>query len=440
MAVGAILFQLERSQWWPAEMLWRHQAAQLRLLAAHARRTVPFYRERLADLDMEADDDRFRDAWLRLPILSRQDVQAAGDDLISADLPESHGVAGDIFTSGSTGKPVRAIRSQLWQLFWSAVTVRDHLWHRRDFSGTLAVIRDSAAGKAPYPDGKRADNWGRSTMALFRTGPCVSLNVTTPVDLQVEWLTRADPDYLLTHPSIVERLAGHCLATGTRLPRLRQVETIAEALRPRVRELCAEAWGVPVADMYSTRETGYVALQCPDSEAYHVQAETMLVEVLDGSGRPCQPGEVGTVVVTPLHNFAMPLIRYELGDVAEVGPPCTCGRGLPVLTRILGRRQNMLVMPTGEERWPMLSSGDIRTLTSLAPVGRYQFVQRGLDLIALRLTTHRALKPDETAALQKWVQQKFGYPFNVVVETVEALQAGPSGKFEDFISEVAGGR
>jgi phenylacetate-coenzyme A ligase PaaK-like adenylate-forming protein len=61
------------------------------------------------------------------------------------------------------------------------------------------------------------------------------------------------------------------------------------------------------------------------------------VEVLDEEGRPCAPGETGRVVATSLNNFAMPLIRYETGDTAEVGAPCPCGRGLPVLTRIMGR-------------------------------------------------------------------------------------------------------
>ena len=82
--------------------------------------------------------------------------------------------------------------------------------------------------------------------------------------------------------------------------------------------------------MYSCEEAGYIALQCPQAEHYHCQSESVLVEVLDDEGRPCTPGQVGKVVLTALHNFAMPLIRYENQDYAEVGPPCACGRGLPV--------------------------------------------------------------------------------------------------------------
>src|SRR3546814_13116510 len=86
----------------------------------------------------------------------------------------------------------------------------------------------------------------------------------------------------------------------------------------------------------------YLALQCPEHEHYHVQSEAVLLEVLDEEDRPCRPGEVGRVVVTPLTNFAMPMIRYAVGGLAAVGAPCPCGRGLPVLTRILGRARDKI--------------------------------------------------------------------------------------------------
>ena len=78
--------------------------------------------------------------------------------------------------------------------------------------------------------------------------------------------------------------------------------------------------------MYSSQEVGYIALQCPENESYHIQAENVLVEILDDDGLPCEPGEVGRVVVTALHNLATPLLRYDIGDYAEVGSPCSCGR------------------------------------------------------------------------------------------------------------------
>jgi phenylacetate-CoA ligase len=133
----------------------------------------------------------------------------------------------------------------------------------------------------------------------------------------------------------------------------------------------------------------------------------------------------------------MPLIRYEIGDFAEVGDPCPCGRGLPVLRRILGRQQNMLLMPSGEARWPLLSSTDIRGLLALASVRQYQFVQKSLDRLELRLANVKSLSASDEDRLRDWVRDKFGYPFQVDFTYFDELPSGKSGKHQDFLCEVA---
>src|SRR5208282_3466525 len=133
---------------------------------------------------------------------------------------------------------------------------------------------------------------------------------------------------------------------------------------------------------YSTVEAGYCALQCPEHEHYHVQSESALVEVLDKAGDPCRPGESGRLVVTSLHNFAMPLIRYDTGDFAEPGGPCSCGRGLPVLDRIVGRVREMLVMPSGARSFPRLRT---EKLADIAGVVQFQVVQKSIRDLEVRL-------------------------------------------------------
>lgn len=433
-ALLAILWQFDRTQWWAPERLAALQRAQLHALLRHAVEQVPHYRRdpyaRLAGADALEEGD-----WRALPILTRADVQAAGTALDAEAMPESHGGWDVVHTSGSTGRPVRAARSDLWSLFWSAFTLRDHLWHRRDFAGTLAGIRETAPDKALYPAGSRADGWGRSSAPVFRTGPYVGLNLSTPVDQAAEWLERMAPDYLLTHPSVAARLARYCRETGRALPRLRQVLTIAEAVPADLRALVQAVWGAKLVDLYSTRETGYLALQCPDHPHYHVQSEGVRVEVLDDDGRPCPPGAVGRVVVTPLHNYKTVFLRYDIGDMAEVGPPCPCGRGLPVIARILGRRQSMLRRPGGDALWSLLSSSDIDRLCACAPVRRYQVAQVAADRLVLRVETPAPLTAAQDAALLAWMRAKFPPPFACTVERRADLPAGPGGKFADVVRE-----
>lgn len=183
-------------------------------------------------------------------------------------------------------------------------------------------------------------DWGISPSTLYETGPLTIFYHTTPLPRQVELLESRDPRYLLTYPSNARALCKYSGHRPVRLPGLRAVHTYGEPLTKGVREACREAWGVPVQDVYSCEELGMIALQCPEHEHLHVQSEAVLVEVLDEEGSPCTPGQIGRVVLTALHSFAMPLLRYAIGDHAEVGAPCPCGRGLPVLSkRIVGRRR-----------------------------------------------------------------------------------------------------
>jgi phenylacetate-CoA ligase len=436
-AILALLYQLEQTQWWPQERLLDRQLEQLSELVRHAASTVPFYRKRLAHLNWDGKETLRLEQWRQIPLLTRTDIQSRGEQLTSLDVPESHGQVTETYTSGSTGEPLRSLRTELWELYWAAFTVRDHIWHGRDFALKLGVIRESEKGEAPYPQGSTSATWGWSSGAVFETGPTVSLNVMSTTEQQAEWLARQDPDYLLTHPSIAERLARHCLENDVRVPRLRQILTISEILRPSTREACRSAWKAPVKDTYSAREAGYIALQCPQHDVYHLQSESVFVELINDAGMPCGPGEIGRVVVTPLHNFAMPLIRYDIGDSAEAGGPCSCGRGLPVVTRILGRQQNMLVLPSGKECWPLLSAEDLRQLTSIAPLKRYQFIQKTLTAIEIKVEIHRPLQAREIEQFEIWVREKFDPGFEIDVTRTDSLAPLASGKFFDFVSALS---
>ena len=436
MPVYAILFQLDHSQWASPDEILEMQFRQLRVLLAHALETVPYYRDRIGLLDPNEIEALDPTSWRKLPILTRGDIQEQEERLKSEKLPRSHGKTGEIFTSGSTGKPIRVMRSQLWSYYRAAVTMRDHIWHRRDLSAKLAAIRDTKRGEHLYPKGTVARGWSQITREVFNNGPGVALNVNTPVPMIARWLQRQDPDYLLTFPTIARQVAEYCRDNHIYLPRLRQVETISEVVSEDVRDACREAWGVPLIDIYSSREAGYLALQCPEHEHHHVQSECIYLEVLDEQGKPCRPGEIGRVVVTTMHNLAMPLIRYENGDYAEVGPACPCGRGLPVLTRILGRTQNRVMMPNGDTRWPLLSSESIEALLDIAPIRQYQIAQIGLDEIEARLVIDRPLEWPEIEKLEAWVAAKFFHPFKVTVTYHKELPRTASGKFFDFVCEV----
>lgn len=420
----ALQYQFAQSERWPPAELLAAQFAQLTLLLQHARSTVPFYRERLAGI--ATDRPLNAAAFARIPLLRRQDIQENFEALVSRAPPPEHGGMREGNTSGSTGRPIRFMGTPLTELFWQAFTLREHLWQHRDFSGRLAAIR------ARVTPGS-GTGWGASTDSVFRTGPLSLCNTELPVADQAQWLMRENPDYLISVASNVQELARHCGRRGLRPSRLREVRTYGEALHPDARADIRAAWRVPLTDIYSCREAGYLALQCPEHEHYHVQAEGIYLELLDGQGQPCAPGTLGRVVITVLHNFAMPLIRYDIGDYAEAGAPCDCGRKLPVIRRIVGRVRNMLRLPGGGMRHPRFGEAQFG---GIAPVRQFQVVQKTLQDIEVALVVARPLTAAEEDTLRALIISNLAHPFTVSFVYRDDIPRSSAGKYEDFRSEV----
>jgi phenylacetate-CoA ligase len=157
------------------------------------------------------------------------------------------------------------------------------------------------------------------------------------------------------------------------------------------------------------------------------------LEVLDDKGEPCAPGQSGRVIVTPLHNFACPLIRYELGDYAEVGPACGCGRGLPVIRRILGRSRNLMRLRDGRAFWPLFGTTEF---PDLAPIRQFQLVQQSYDELEVRLSVLREPTEGELKRLGEHIVRNAGYPFRIRWTFLPEISYNNGGKFEEFICMV----
>ena len=253
--------------------------------------------------------------------------------------------------------------------------------------------------------------------------------------MQADWLRKTKPGYLLTYPSNLAGLLAYFAARGERLPGLHAVLTVGETVSPALRAACRNTLGIDIEDVYSSQELGYIALQCPVSGQYHVMAESVLVEVLDAHGQTCKPGETGRLVVSSMHNFATPLIRYELRDYATVGTPCACGRNLPTLARIAGRERNMIRLPDGNLHWPLLVR--LHRCREIAPVRQYQLIQQNLQVTEVRLACDRGLTAAEEVQLKEIILEALGYPAELRFKYFEGeLPRAPNGKFEDVISLV----
>lgn len=436
----ALLQQLEHSQWWSQETLLDRQLEQFGVLAAYAYHHSPFFRTRFdqAGLDVNQSPD-VQKTWTaashaKIPLLTRAELMQAADQIRCRAVPREHGATHEVQTSGSTGQMISVLRTEVTQLFWMALTMRDHLWHRRDFSASLVAIK-ALTPSMDDPSVAARNGWGPPATLLLDTGPSYTQPLAMDVAQQAAWLIRRNPNYLLTYPSNLSALLDQFKKWGSFPPALRQIRTIGETLSADTRERCRRLGEVEVVDMYSSQEAGIIALQCPVSGLYHVQCESLLVEVLDDDGQPCKPGEVGRIVITDLHNFATPIIRYEIRDYAEVGPPCPCGRGLQTLARIMGRRRNMVVFPNGERHWPRVGAYRFR---EVAAIKQYQVVQHALDDIEVRLVVEQPLSNEQETRLTAIIHSALGHAFPLRFNYFsQELAKTRGGKFEEFVSLVS---
>ena len=423
----ALNFQLERSQWWPHETIERHQLAQLRALMTHAVERVPFYRTGDYSSWLRSPDKEAWTAFRQLPLVTRTVVQHSGMAFYADSVPDHHGRVAEDETSGSTGVPLRYKTTALAGVYWNAIAVREHFWHKRVFSARHAFIRSR-------PEAGLAPTWGFPSNQIFACGESANLPIRSPDSVKREWLTEMNPHYLMTTPSTLRALMEAALSGDLQMPNLREVRTVGETVTDSLRKQVRQAWGVEIVDIYSSSECGLLALQCPESGHFHAQSEWAITEVLDPQGHTCSSGEIGRIVVTPLHNFSMPLVRYDTGDFAEVGESCPCGRNLPRWMRILGRRRNRLHHPDGRTSWPNLSSLPWSELAQA--LSRFQLQQRRDLSLVLRHESTRALLPDERSRLEEALLAHLGCRLPLAFEQVDALPLSTAGKLEDFVTDI----
>lgn len=412
------------SESWPAERLAALQQAKLaRVLEVAAART-DFYRERLAAAGIEPARATLADLSA-IPPLTKADIRAHLDAMIWWGVP---GGLHRATTGGSTGQPVAFYMDRARQAADQAARIRTRRWF-----GIEPGERELYLWGSPIESGAR--DRIRSLRDRLINHRMISAFRMTPARLAdyLREIRSFDPAHLFGYPSSLATLARFALSRSSRppTPALKAVFTTGETLDPADRDLIAACFRVPVADGYGAREAGFIAHECPHGRM-HVAAECVLLELLDDAGRPVPVGAAGEVVVTNLDNLGMPLIRYRTGDTARLDPrPCPCGRTLPVLGGIEGRRTDRLLRADGGSAHALSA---IYVLRDEPGVTRFHVRQR-VDL-SLDVRVVPAAGWDHGASQRvsdRLSRQLGGVP--VRLSLVESIEPAASGKYRCVESE-----
>lgn len=326
--IYALHAQLLFTQWMTPGDFHYFKMQQIENLLRVAGKHSPFYRNSLGFLEKLPKHGLYEQHLAYLPLLSREDLQKHHQKIIIRKPLQGHGKTRMVQHPGPNGRPVRIFTSGLADTWNHGLALRKQDWHDMDVSLRHLEICNSIKQQ------KCADErWS----VLPWSGPSRTLSADRPVEELFEEFIRIAPDYLRTLPGILQSFVELSISLGQKPQSLRQVHCRSEYLDPELRKLTENAWGVPIIHEYFVKEIGVIAQQCPDNNNLHVQSEFVHVEVLGKDDQPCRAGQTGRIVVTPLRNYQTPLIRYDTGHHAEMGGPCSCGRTLPVLTRILER-------------------------------------------------------------------------------------------------------
>ena len=425
---------LRKTQWLPPRELHAYVSPLLARLIRHAATQTAYYPERLGPLFDGGDPatapiDFSR--WHEVPILRRTHVIDHIEGLKARETPRDVGVASEGSTSGTTGRAVDFLRSGVARMAEICTNYRLYEIFDFDLSGTLAFITSDKEGTCQYPQGSRFEGWNRTD----RSSPLWVLDVATQPADQLEWLERIKPDYVLTYPSCLAEVAAVAAERGSPL-RFKTLIATGEPLDPVTADRLMGTFGCDVIDLYAAREIGVIAFECPDSAGYHVAAETTFCEIVDEAGKPVPPGEFGRVVVTALYNYAMPFIRYDVGDHAvRSATPCRCGRGLPKLERIGGRARSAFALPDGNRR--ALPGLVVRDIARCLSYRELQVAQIDLYTVEIRYVPQDVSATPDIEGLTAIFRTALHPGVAVNIKPVERFERTTGMKFEQFISYVS---
>lgn len=422
----AHLRRLEQSQW---QSLGAVGELQFRALRAHlefAYREVPYYTRLLDEHDLQPPRIQSFEDFARIPHLTRELVRRHLDDL--QPRRPLRGVQ-RMSTGGSTGSPVTIMVDRDRAAFTDATRLRAHRWFGVDMGAPEIVLWGSPI------------ELGRQDLVRSLRDRLLNSRLISAFDLgegalagYAALLERARPQKLFGYASALYLLARYRQAQGhpPGPTSLRVVFATAEPLYAFQRAVIHAAFGCAAAVEYGCRDAGLIANECP-SGGLHIAAEGIAVEILRTPGDGAD--DTGEIVVTNAHSFAMPIIRYRTGDVGALADePCSCGRGLPCLRAVEGRRTDFLVTPTGRV---MHALAAIYVLREAPGLREFQLIQERLDWVRVSVVPGPGFTKETPDHVASGLARLLGHGVSVDVTVAEEIPRSASGKHRYVVSKVA---
>jgi phenylacetate-CoA ligase len=397
------------------------QNKRLRSLVAHAYENVPYYRKLFDRNGLKPQDIKTVDDLSAIPITSKKDLQSVPPrEVVARGVDPEHLIVHA--TSGSSGEPSIIRRTWLEERLLGAFRVRamHYLGLRmRDKTAIIVLTR---------PTQPRDNQLALQTLQALGLYRNVRIDCRSSPQEIVSALQDYLPSCLCGFPNVLSRCAQMLADNNDISVRPRFVVTRSEVLTPLMQHQIVEGFRAPVFEGYGSHEFNLIAWECKQTGELHTCDDSMIVEVLR-NGVSAKEGERGEVVGTGLHSFAMPFIRFRLGDVVTKGSEtCSCGHPYSTIRKVQGRMIDYFPLPGGRLIHPYEIVALL--LDDVVPVIRqYQLVQERADRIILRAVPSNTFSAQRLTSIEKSVKTLLGPDVEFRVALVPDIDPETSGKF-----------
>lgn len=420
--------QLEKTQWMDREQLKLLQVKLLGRIVSHSYRTVPFYRDLMDGLGIKPDTIRNIDDIKHFPVLSKNQVREAGEAIISKKYPKS--VLRSARTGGSTGTPMIVYRN------WSAIG-NEHAFVRRQWDWAGLTTKDRCAVLMSRVIAEA----GRKNTPLYAYDPAMKELILSTYHLSkktagryAQTIKHFNIKAIVGYPSAVGFLAKMCLDAGIEL-KLKAALTTSEAITPRIKGAIAKAFGCRVFDFYGSAERICYIHTC-EKGSYHIIPEyglTELVELPGGNGRQRK------IIATGFWNLAMPLIRYDSGDIVTISDkPCLCGRQFDVVESIDGREGDVIITPSGNRLGVTLIIQLLYVICGAEHIAESQVIQDATDHLTIEYVPTEKFTIDNLERFQDRISRYLPAELRFDLKRVDFVKRTPSGKLRPLVRLIEG--
>jgi phenylacetate-CoA ligase len=415
------LYRMRKNQWEPNSTLRKLQTDKLRKLIDHAYAHVPFYKQLFDSYRIKPNDIRQLEDLTRIPVSTKKHIQDAPLNSITSQIHRRSRCV-RITTSGSSGTPLELFYEKsdfsCLNMNWLRPLLAHDVkpWYRKmEITGPHNI--STSKGWYNY-----LGLWKSQAISVFES----------PQDW-LDLLIAYKPDILYGYSGSLKLLAQHIKKHGFPHPNPRFIFGVSDLVDQECRELVSETFQKKLIDLYGSAEAGCIAWECPECEGYHINIDTVIVEFLNSQESNSIENQ-GRVIITNLYSYAMPIIRYDLGDIGALSDKkSTCGRELPLMRVIEGRADSFVILPSGIRLSPMFFFGIMKPIEGIS---QWRIHQDLTSSISVLVVPSKEISPQTILLIKKRIVENISEELTVEIKVVDNIPPDQSGKLRAVISKV----